>query len=328
MPSSTALLRFLLKALLGLGLLAFFLSRLDLTQFLQSLSSARLSYVAIALCAYLLGKLITAVRWALLARPLGFSNPLRDFVTFYYIGMFFNLFSPSTLGGDAGRIFYLSRGSSENPEWGRAEAAAFALISILADRAVGMAGLVWICAGALIAFPEYAALVPAVVRYATFTIAIAPIVAWASFPFCHRFLQKVDHPLGKKLQALGRAYWNRQGVLLQTIGLSLAFHLIQIWIQLLVGWALDFDIPWPYASVFFPLVDIVAMLPVSISGIGLREGGYLFFLSKLSVGPEKAVACGTLWLVVVVVSGLVGGLAFVLHRSSSPARNEELGIRN
>ena len=328
MKRHSAFFVFLLKAAVGIGLLSFFFSRLDLSQFFRSLSSARLSYLLLALFAYLLGKLITSVRWALLARPLGFSNPLKDFVAFYYIGMFFNLFVPSTLGGDAGKVFYLSRGRSENPDSGRGEAAAFALISILADRAMGMAGLVWIGAGALLAFPQYVPLVPAVVRYATFAMAIAPIAASLLFPFCDRVLQKIDRPLGKKLLALGRAYGDRQALLLQAVALSLVFHLIQIWIQILVGRALDFEIPWSYACVFFPLVDIVAMLPVSLSGVGLREGGLLFFLSQLGVGPEQAVACGTLWLVIVVVSGLVGGLVFVLRPRAAPARNEELGVRS
>ena len=317
MKRQSALLAFLLKAAIGLGLLSIFLSRLDLGQFVQALTSARFSYVVLALFLYLVGKLVTAVRWALLARPLGFANPLKDFVAFYYIGMFFNLFAPSTLGGDAGRIFYLSRGSPETAERGRAEAAALALASILADRGMGMAVLVWIGAGALVVFPEYALLVPGAARYVTFTLAIGPIAAWALFPFCHRLLRKIDHPLGKKLEALGSAYWERQGVLLQALGLSLAFHLMQIWIQIVVGQALGFNIPWPYAFVFFPLVDIVSMLPVTLSGIGLREGGYLFFLGKLGISPEKAVACATLWLVVVVVSGLVGALAFVFYRGSA-----------
>jgi uncharacterized membrane protein YbhN (UPF0104 family) len=190
------------------------------------------------------------------------------------------------------------------------------VVSILADRIVGMAGLVWIGAAALLAFPEHAAPIPPLVRYATYALALGPLVAWPSFVFGGRLLQKIDHPLAKKLNALGGAYWNRPGVLLRACTLSLAFHLIQVWIQILIGRALEFETPWSYACVFFPLVDIMTMLPVSFSGIGLREGGLLFFLSKLGVAPEKSVACGILWLAIVIASGLVGGLAFVARRRS------------
>jgi glycosyltransferase 2 family protein len=320
MKKSRAPFIFLLKAALGIGLLSIFLAGLDLPQFLRTFSSARPAYFVAAVLAYMAGKVITAARWAVLARPLGFSSPLKDFVVFYYIGMFFNLFTPSTLGGDAGRIFYLSREKS-GAEQGRAEAAMLALISILADRAMGMAALVWIGAAALIAFPDYALLVPAPVRYATFVIAVIPILAYVSFPFGGRMLEKIRYPLAGKALALGGAYWRRPAALAQALLLSLVFHLIQIWIQILIAGALDFKLPWSYACVFFPLVDIVAMLPVSISGIGLREGTYLFFLSKLDVAPEKAVACGILWLGIVIASGLAGGLLFFLRRRAGQSES-------
>ena len=97
MKKYKALVVFFLKVAVGIGLLAFFFSQLDLGQFFQTFASARLSYLLLALLAYLLGKTLTGARWALLARPLGFSNPLKDFIAFYYIGMFFNLVGPSTL---------------------------------------------------------------------------------------------------------------------------------------------------------------------------------------------------------------------------------------
>jgi len=305
---------FLLKAAVGIGLLAFFFFRLDLDQFFQTFSTAHVSYVLLALVAYFAGKILTAVRWALLARPLGFPNPLKDFIAFYYIGMFFNLVGPSTLGGDAGKVFYLSREKFAGPEPGRAKAAAAAVVSILADRLVGMVGLVWIAAVALLAFPEHAASLPAMVRYAVYAMAPGPFIGWLVFGFGNRLLKKIEHPLGKKLYALGSAYWNQPAVLARAAALSVAFHLIQVWCQILLGRALGFDIPWPYACLFFPLVDILTMLPVTISGIGFREGGLLFFLSQLGVGPEKAVANGVLWL---VATGLAGGIAFVLRRRSA-----------
>lgn len=314
MKKHNAWLFFLLKAAVGIGLLAFFFLRLDLAQFFRAFSSAHISYVLPALLAYLAGKTLTALRWALLARPLGFPNPLKDFISFYYIGMFFNLVGPSTLGGDAGKVFYLAREKFPGPESSRAEAAGLAVVSILADRLVGMAGLVWIGAAALLAFHDHAAAVPALVRYATYAMALGPFAGWLAFPFCRRLLQKVEHPLAGKLFAVGAAYWNRPALLAWVFLLSLAFHLIQVWVQILLGDALGFDLGASYAFVYFPLVDIVAMLPVTISGIGFREGVLLFFLNRLGVAPEKTVACGILWLGIVVASGLAGGLAFMLRR--------------
>ncbi len=300
-----------IKAAVGVGLLAILFWSLDWRQFLQTLSTAKFDFVAAALVAYIAGKVLTAIRWAMLARPLGFKNSLKEFVAFYYIGMFFNLFAPSTLGGDAGKVYYLAR---ETAAAGRAETATRAVISILADRVIGMAVLFWIAAVALLGFPGYAELFPPPVRYATYIVAVLPLLAYAAFPLVGRSLAKIRHSLAQKLYDMGNAYWRRPDVLAGAVLMSLAFHLIQVAIQVLIADALAFELPWSYALVFFPLVDVVAMLPVSISGIGLREGGYLFFLGRLGVAPERAIASSIVWLAIVVASGLVGGLVFVLYR--------------
>jgi hypothetical protein len=310
MPKKSASWIIWIKAAVGVGLLAILFWSLDWRQFLQTLSTAKFDFLAAALVAYIVGKVLTAVRWAMLARPLGFKNSLKEFVAFYYIGMFFNLFAPSTLGGDAGKVYYLARDAGAVD---RAETATRAVISILADRTIGMAVLFWIAAVALLAFPGYAELFPPAVRYATYIVAVLPILAYAAFPLAGRWLAKIRHSLAQKLFDMGNAYWRRPDVLAEAVLLSLAFHLIQVAIQVLIADALAFELPWSYALVFFPLVDVVAMLPVSISGIGLREGGYLFFLGRLGVAPEQAIASSIVWLAIVVASGLVGGLVFVLY---------------
>ncbi|MEK7377395.1 MAG: lysylphosphatidylglycerol synthase domain-containing protein, partial [Candidatus Binatota bacterium] len=89
---SRSTLTFLLKAVVSLGLLFFLFAEIDVTQLRRVLSSAHLSYLAVALLGYFSGQIICSLRWALLARPLGFTNPFKDFATFYFIGMFFNLY--------------------------------------------------------------------------------------------------------------------------------------------------------------------------------------------------------------------------------------------
>ena len=307
----------LLKAIVSLGLLAFFLSRIDFFHFLRALSSARLSYVAIALVIYLFGQLISSVRWTLLARALGFQNPWKDFAVYYFIGMFFSLFTPSTVGGDLGRIFYLARDGSKEKEGGRAGSMALATISVITDRAVGMAVLIWIGAVAVAVFPGYS--LPSAIRYLTFAVALGFLLGCVSLPLFSLLLRSREGPVWKNLRLALQAYRGRWHVIVQTMLLSLIVHILQSWMQVLIGHALEVEIPWSYGLIIYPLVGTFSALPISLNGIGLREGGYLFLLLRIGVSSEKAIAFSLLWFIIIALDSLIGGLVFILRKSPAPS---------
>ena len=73
-------------------------------------------------------------------------------------------------------------------------------------------------------------------------------------------------------------------------------------------------------SVWFAVVPLVALamvLPISIGGVGVREGGLAFLLAPSGVPAEQAVAIGLLWFLTTIANGLVGGLLFLLDRTPS-----------
>jgi len=306
----------LLKAGVSVALLAFFLSRVDIIHFFRVLSAAQFYYIAAAMLIYLFGQLISSLRWALLARTLGFRNPYRDFAAIYFIGMFFSLFTPSTVGGDVGRVFYLARDGA-NDKGGKAGPVASATVSVLVDRAVGMAVLIWIGAIVVAAFPVYD-LGPAI-RYVTFAIAAGFVVGFFSLPILSRLLEGRDNRILRALHLAVENYRHHWRALVQAMALSLIVHALQSWIHVLLGRSLGIEIPWSYAFIVYPLVGTFSALPVSLNGIGLREGGYLFLLRHIGVGSERAIAFGLLWFIVVVLDSLIGGMIFVVKKTPKPS---------
>ena len=91
-----------------------------------------------------MAQVVSAVRWQWLARPLGFGGPLRQYVGAYFVGMFFNLLLPTSVGGDAVRAVYLNAGS------GRRVAA---VLSVLLDRLSGLIVLIGVACLATILCP-------------------------------------------------------------------------------------------------------------------------------------------------------------------------------
>jgi uncharacterized membrane protein YbhN (UPF0104 family) len=315
---------FLIKLLVSGGLLAYFLSRIQIDRFLHTFAAANLSYVALALTIYLVAQGIAAARWTALARPLGIKAPFKDMLRYYLIGMFFNLFAPSTIGGDVGRVYYLVSDEEAHAK-GRPVTTVHAAMSVLMDRGIGMVVLVWLGAAGLLLFPEYP--IPAAVRTTTLVFALALLIAALVIPLMGQLLPEDGHLIVAKLRLALRSYrthWRAVGV--ATL-LSVAIHLTQSWMHVVMGSALGLDLAFSFCIIVYPLVGTFAAIPISVNGIGLREGGYVFLLAVMGIGTETAVAFGILLFLIIALDSLLGGVLFLLQRSPRPTQvaSEKLG---
>jgi len=305
----------LLKLLVSGGLIAYFLSRVHIENFIQTFASANYSWIALALTVYLFTQAISAVRWTMLARPLGIDTPFQDLIKYYLIGMFFNLFAPGTVGGDVSRIYYVVRDEHAHAS-GRAVTTMHAAMSVLMDRAIGMIVLVWLGAAGLMLFPEYA--VPPTVRSVTFSLALGFVAAVLVAPLLRRILPEDGHPIVVKLRLALRSYRTHWRALCAALILSLLLHLIQSWMHVIMGRALGLDVPFSFCIIVYPLVGTFAAIPISLNGLGLREGGYIYLLAVIGIGTEKSIAFSLLLFLIVALDSLVGGLLFLLQRSAKP----------
>jgi glycosyltransferase 2 family protein len=315
MKKTKPLLIFLFKLLVSGGLLAYFLSRIHIERFVDTFASAKFSFIALALAVYLVTQGLSAARWMTLARPIGIKTPFPDMVRYYLIGMFFNLFAPGTVGGDVSRVYYLVKDEEAHAK-GRAVTTVHAAMSVLMDRGIGMLVLVWLGAAGLLLFPGYS--IPSPVRTAVLLLALAILAGVLLIPLVQRVLPDDGHHLLVKLRLALRSYrthWRALGV--ATL-LSLGIHLIQAWMHVAMGRALDLDLPFSFCIIVYPLVGTFAAIPISVNGLGLREGGYVFLLAVLGIGTEKAVAFGILLFLIVALDSLIGGLLFLLQKSPRP----------
>lgn len=305
-------LSFLLKLLVSGGLIAYFLSTMDVGRLLQTFARARFSYIVVALGVYLVAQTVSAVRWATLARPLGIRTPFKDLIQYYLIGMFFNLFAPSTVGGDVSRVYYLVK-DEEAQAQGRSVTTVHATMSVLMDRAIGMVVLVWLGAAGLLLFPAYD--VPWSVRSVTFGLAAGLLLGALLAPVLRWFLPEDGHPLAVKLRLALHSYRLHWRALLAAAALSLVVHLIQAWMHTVMGRALDLEVPFSFSLIVYPLVGTFAAIPITLNGLGLREGGYIFLLAVIGIGSEQGIAFGVLLFLIVALDSLIGGLLFLFQRA-------------
>jgi len=316
MKNSKSVIIFIVKLLISVGLLGYLLTRIDVERFIYTLASADFSYVALALLVYLLTQFVSAMRWTVLTRPLGIRTPYKELAVYYFIGMFFNLFAPSTVGGDVTRVYYLSRDQNKDQKR-TAESTVFAAVSVLMDRAIGMVALIWLGAVGILLFPEYG--VPPAIRALTLSLAAGFLIGALLMPLLRRVLPENAHPWVLKLRVILTSYSKGWGVIPQAITLSFVVHLVQAWMHVIMGLALHLSIPLSFCIIVYPLVGTFAALPISVNGFGLREGGYIFLLALIGISSEKGIAFGLLLFLIVALDSLIGGILFLLKKTSEPA---------
>src|SRR5256884_5482651 len=102
--------RWLLRVAVSIGIVTYILVDVDTEDLVRTLASVRPAPLAGALALYLAGQALSAYKWSLLGRSVGYARPVGEYTRFYFIGMFFNLFAPITIGGDVLRALYLAEG--------------------------------------------------------------------------------------------------------------------------------------------------------------------------------------------------------------------------
>jgi hypothetical protein len=306
----------LLGSLVLVGLLVW---RIDWRQVVSAFAQLNVTYWLAALGLYLLTQGVSTLRWQMLAGMVGLGGRWRDYLSHYFVGMFFNLVLPTSVGGDVMRAWYLGRQQGPAPPTGRRTAA---FLSVLADRVNGFAVLILVACAAALCCPTP---LPRWIAWTVAGMGTACLLGLAALPALP-WLQKVlpAHPrLTHLLDGAALYLRDRRGMIAVTF-LSLVVQVANIVIAWLVGEGLGLQVPPLYYGVLIPLVSILTLLPISLNGMGLREGGTVLLLAPLGIGSAQAVTLSLLIFAVYTAASLAGGVVYLF--SSAPRFQAESAL--
>lgn len=302
----------LIKLAVMIGLLAGLYRRVDLAAFREALAGIRWGWLPFIYLLLFANTALSSWKWKLLLAADGVRVPLRALLSSYLIGTFFNLFLPSSIGGDTYRIVDARRHGG----------AAKSFASVFADRLTGFLalaiwGLVFSAAGGarlsdrrilwlpVLVFGAMAVLVFLLVQRHLLETALrlVGVDRWERlYGFCRRVLDSV---------AIYRA--NRP-LLARVFAISLTFQLMAIGIIFNISRAMGWTMPFLYFSIFVPLITLGEALPISIFGIGVRDGLYVFFFTQGGASREQALSMALVYVAITIVYSLIGGVLFLLRR--------------
>ncbi|HJT60534.1 MAG TPA: lysylphosphatidylglycerol synthase transmembrane domain-containing protein [Burkholderiales bacterium] len=248
----------LLKLAVSASLFALIVSRVPLEEAVQRAQDAEPLYLLAALLLILLGVVLVAVRWRLVAGWIGVAIPLSLAVRALFLGFLGGQVLPSAIGGDFLRGWLLARHGAGLTR---------VVVSLVADRLIGLFG---VCLLLILTSPVVRQLPP---PYASL---LAPVAVLASGMVLAAFL-------------LANRARLRSAPLLAGVVIAILIHALTVAVATLAAKAYGIDAPFEIWLSVIPLAVIAAAIPVSINGWGVREAAIVLLAVPLGIPAAHAL---------------------------------------
>lgn len=304
-----------IRAFISFFLFFLILYFLDWVKIVGILSQANKHWIIISFSLHIVGIILSVFRWNVLLQSVKIYKKFKELVIIYWISSFYNIFLPSSIGGDVVRIYDLTK------DTGKVESS---IASVVIDRLIGMIILLLIALFAvIIGFP----FIKGTSIKGLVILFLLSFILLFLFLTSRKTLTFIDYVFPKKIGA------SLKNILQSTIEkFSLyrrdaqAVFIASFWSVLiqadviiyfyLVGRALNIKLDLLPYCILIPLIQVITLLPISISGIGVREGAFIAFFNQFHINAESAFALSVLGFLLGVISNSIGGIFLLLPKKS------------
>jgi uncharacterized protein (TIRG00374 family) len=263
-----------------------------------------------------LDRFLMAYRWKLLLLAKNIQLRFWQIVRLYFLGTFIGNFLPSSVAPDAVRVYYAAKGGARTSD---------IVSSVVVDRLLGIFSLCTVVLlSAMLVFFDRREL-----DFRILSLAIAMMAAVLAIFGCNRILDSIfaqrffsvseDNKIWvflKNSYESFKEYRNSKNVLFKSLGLSFGVHVLSILSVYLLSLSINLHVPLFYFFLFVPLIVFLIMLPVSIGGIGVQEGAFIYLFTRVGVPSEHAFTVALLFRVMTLVVSLPGAYFYLMGEPS------------
>ena len=287
--------KFLVKFLFGIIILVYLFTKTSVQEFIHLLANANYKYYFWGVILYIIGQIISAKKWMILSQRLKFNYSFQRYLNLYFLGMFYNMFLPTNIGGDVIKVAKMRDEQPENIKRG--------VISVLSDRITGVLVLfVFVSAG----FMYYKDI--QIINAIGIFIICSTILGILGFT-CVMKNENIIPEKYKNIHNLISLICEKKCVM-KIIILSLIFHILLIIIHAFIAKMYNLNIPIMYYLLLYPITAIVASLPVSINGIGLKELVYVYMLKSFNIDNSTAILFAMTLNMIILFASLFGFIPY------------------
>jgi hypothetical protein len=258
----------------------------------------------IVACVFGMGHIVSAYKWCLLVRvtgsPLLFDEALRA----HFAGLFANIWLPSIVGGDVVRAAWIS---------GHHGVTVPAVIGLL-DRSLDLLALIALIAcGALLIRASGGEIAGFIIGGVGVLLMVGVAVGLVAILWLRsgRLPARI-RPIAAKVGDIGKTLYARPGPALKSFCLAFIVQFVFVGLNWFLGTKLGIKASFEVWLFAWPLAKIMALLPVSLGGLGVREASLAALLAPFAVSGTLAVAQGLVWQSVLFGFGILAGAITLL----------------
>lgn len=299
------------KIIVMLGLIAYLIHRIDSRQVIDLVQRANWRLLIPVFAVSVLVNLLYSTGWKVIANGLALDLSLAEAFELYHIGLFFNNFLPTVVGGDLARIYFLTKQSRQRRD---------AVLSVVISRLLSLYALLWVATGMLIliGWPGPQRLNPTL-RYSLWVVPFLPLaIFWALEKWSPAFAKRLSADLGLQSRLFDSlvSFRSRGHLLGIAFACFLAAYLLVVMDHFLLAMSLHLEVSVESILVFVPLATLVTVLPVSVNGLGLREGAFAFLFSMSGLSISQSVIYSLAGQLILFIISLLGGVFYLIRTRS------------
>ncbi len=268
-------LKLIIKLFITSFLLYFVFLKVDINQVLSITKQSNYFYLFLAFLFFNFSKIVSAIRLNYYFKEIGVSLKFKDNLMLYYLGMFYNLFLPGGIGGDGYKAYLINKHFKVKLK--------DIITALFFDRLSGLIGLIFL-GSLLFMFSSYN-IYPFNILNILLFLLIIPFFYFLS-RYLNKFLLFFKHTLFL-------------GIVVQLFQLLSAYFILLSLHQ--NSYLIEF-------LVLFFISSILAVLPITIGGVGIREITFLYGLSFIGLNADKGVVFSLMFFVITLISSLIGVL--------------------
>jgi glycosyltransferase 2 family protein len=305
-----------IKILVSAALLYLALRKANFANLASRLDLTSAAWLGLAVALTFLQIFVGVLRWRIVSAECGAPLPLRQAMRYNVIGTFFNQTLPSSIGGDAVRLWLVARSGAG---W-RA-----ATYSIFVDRAIGLIALAIIIVASL---PwSYHLIADAYGRSALALLDLAALAGGAGFlvvgilpwPWVRKWWG--THHIHACAVIANRVIFSRKNAPAIAV-LSFLVHFLAVVIAWCVVQSIAAPVGFGQTFLLIPPVMLITMLPISIAGWGVREATMGLAFGYAGLVTEEGINVSLLYGAVSFIAGAIGGLVWIFSAEKA-ARDKE-----